>query len=223
MQVYCVSRSPRRPVLIAIALGVGILGLTAGLLPLMQGSGLASNATFVRLLGYAPGTPGAALTVMSAADAGEGRALVSASSVPGPTPAPPAVATRTSEGASPTGVEGTATAADRDGFLLDLETPAVLEANETADDLGSLGAFGLGVLPEDAGDVRGAPTIEAFVTPDLEEDDRCDWTREFHATDEDYFSKVYYWATPQKACGDERGDKCKDFSEWVQAWTEIKG
>ena len=45
----------------------------------------------------------------------------------------------------------------------------------------------------------------------------------FHATDEDYFSKVYYWATPQKACGDERGDKCKDFSEWVQAWTEIKG
>ncbi len=45
----------------------------------------------------------------------------------------------------------------------------------------------------------------------------------FHARDEDYFSKVYYWATPQKACGDDRGDVCKDFSEWLQAWTEIKG
>jgi len=45
----------------------------------------------------------------------------------------------------------------------------------------------------------------------------------FHATDEVYFSKVYYWATPQKECGDSRGAVCKDFSEWVQAWTEIKG
>ena len=24
-------------------------------------------------------------------------------------------------------------------------------------------------------------------------------------------------------CGDDRGDVCKDYSEWVQAWTEIKG
>lgn len=45
----------------------------------------------------------------------------------------------------------------------------------------------------------------------------------FHAEDEEYFSKVYYWATPQKDCGDERGEVCKDFSEWLQAWTEIKG
>jgi putative spermidine/putrescine transport system substrate-binding protein len=45
----------------------------------------------------------------------------------------------------------------------------------------------------------------------------------FHARDESYFSKVYYWATPQKECGDDRGAVCKDFSEWVNAWTEIKG
>jgi putative spermidine/putrescine transport system substrate-binding protein len=45
----------------------------------------------------------------------------------------------------------------------------------------------------------------------------------FHAQDEDYFSRVHYWATPQADCGDERGNVCKDFSEWVQAWTEIKG
>ena len=45
----------------------------------------------------------------------------------------------------------------------------------------------------------------------------------FHAEDEAYFSKVYYWSTPQKDCGDSRGAVCKDFSEWVNAWTEIKG
>jgi putative spermidine/putrescine transport system substrate-binding protein len=45
----------------------------------------------------------------------------------------------------------------------------------------------------------------------------------FHAEDEDYFSKVSYWTTPTKDCGDDRGAVCKDYSEWVQAWTEIKG
>jgi len=45
----------------------------------------------------------------------------------------------------------------------------------------------------------------------------------FHADDEEYFSKVAYWTTPQKDCGDDRGAVCKDYSEWVQAWTEVKG
>jgi len=45
----------------------------------------------------------------------------------------------------------------------------------------------------------------------------------FHATDEAYFDKVYYWATPQQECLDGRGPICKDFSAWTQAWTEIKG
>jgi putative spermidine/putrescine transport system substrate-binding protein len=45
----------------------------------------------------------------------------------------------------------------------------------------------------------------------------------FHATDEDYFSKIWYWSTPTKECLDGRGAICKDFSEWTQAWTEIKG
>ena len=45
----------------------------------------------------------------------------------------------------------------------------------------------------------------------------------FHADDEDYFSQVAYWTTPTKDCGDDRGAVCKDYSEWVQAWTEIKG
>jgi putative spermidine/putrescine transport system substrate-binding protein len=45
----------------------------------------------------------------------------------------------------------------------------------------------------------------------------------FHATDEDYFAKVAFWTTPVKDCGDSRGEVCKDYSEWVKAWTEIKG
>jgi len=45
----------------------------------------------------------------------------------------------------------------------------------------------------------------------------------FHASDEAYFAKVAYWNTPEADCGDDRGDTCKDYSEWTQAWTEIKG
>jgi putative spermidine/putrescine transport system substrate-binding protein len=45
----------------------------------------------------------------------------------------------------------------------------------------------------------------------------------FHADDEEYFSRVAYWTTPEKDCGDDRGEVCKDYSEWVQAWTEVKG
>ena len=57
----------------------------------------------------------------------------------------------------------------------------------------------------------------------------CDLTSDknhcetFHAEDEEYFDKVWYWTTPQADCGDDRGEVCKDYSEWVQAWTEIKG
>jgi putative spermidine/putrescine transport system substrate-binding protein len=45
----------------------------------------------------------------------------------------------------------------------------------------------------------------------------------FHADDEAYFEKVAYWTTPVKECGDNRGAVCKDYSEWVTAWTGVKG
>jgi putative spermidine/putrescine transport system substrate-binding protein len=57
----------------------------------------------------------------------------------------------------------------------------------------------------------------------------CDLTADpnfcktYHADDEAYFDKVAYWTTPTKDCGDDRGDVCKDYSEWVKSWTEIKG
>jgi len=57
----------------------------------------------------------------------------------------------------------------------------------------------------------------------------CDFTADknhcdtFHAADPSYWENVYYWITPLVDCGDDRGDVCKDHSEWVQAWTEIRG
>jgi putative spermidine/putrescine transport system substrate-binding protein len=45
----------------------------------------------------------------------------------------------------------------------------------------------------------------------------------YHADDEKFFDQIEYWNTPKADCGDDRGDVCKDYSEWVQAWTEIKG
>lgn len=56
---------------------------------------------------------------------------------------------------------------------------------------------------------------------ELTVDDRhCDT---YHAADEEYFAKVAYWTAPQKRCGDARGDVCKDYSEWVAAWKELRG
>lgn len=45
----------------------------------------------------------------------------------------------------------------------------------------------------------------------------------FHANDEAYFSHVHLWTIPTANCGDARGNVCKDYSAWLQAWTEIKG
>ena len=45
----------------------------------------------------------------------------------------------------------------------------------------------------------------------------------FHADDEAYFDQIAYWETPTANCRDDRGNICKDYSAWVQAWTEIKG
>jgi putative spermidine/putrescine transport system substrate-binding protein len=48
----------------------------------------------------------------------------------------------------------------------------------------------------------------------------CD---QFHADDEEFFKKISFWTTPTAECGDSRGAVCKDYSAWVNAWTEIKG
>ncbi|MDQ1723982.1 MAG: putative spermidine/putrescine transport system substrate-binding protein [Frankiaceae bacterium] len=45
----------------------------------------------------------------------------------------------------------------------------------------------------------------------------------YHATDATYSSKISYWTTPIKDCGDDRGNVCKDYAAWTQAWTTIRG
>ncbi|GEP36976.1 spermidine/putrescine ABC transporter substrate-binding protein [Nocardioides psychrotolerans] len=46
----------------------------------------------------------------------------------------------------------------------------------------------------------------------------------FHAGDEEYASKLWYWTTPIEQCLDGRTDvKCTDYGDWTQAWTEVKG
>ncbi len=46
----------------------------------------------------------------------------------------------------------------------------------------------------------------------------------YHAGDAAYAKQIWYWSTPITQCLDGRTDvKCKDYSAWTQAWTEIKG
>ena len=47
--------------------------------------------------------------------------------------------------------------------------------------------------------------------------------KKYDASGERYLDDLYYWATPLSDCGDDRGDVCKDYSDWVKAWTEVKG
>jgi putative spermidine/putrescine transport system substrate-binding protein len=45
-----------------------------------------------------------------------------------------------------------------------------------------------------------------------------------HATDEEYFSRVHYWATPQGDCADDdAATTCKTQDDWVAAWTALRG
>jgi len=46
----------------------------------------------------------------------------------------------------------------------------------------------------------------------------------FHAGDEAYAKKIWYWTTPVSACLDGRTKvKCTTYADWTQAWTAIKG
>jgi len=58
----------------------------------------------------------------------------------------------------------------------------------------------------------------------------CDLTSDkkhcetFHAGEEDYADRIWYWTTPTEECVDGRTDvTCTDYGRWTQAWTEVKG
>jgi putative spermidine/putrescine transport system substrate-binding protein len=39
----------------------------------------------------------------------------------------------------------------------------------------------------------------------------------------EFLDAIHLWKTPAVACGDDRGNTCVDYSEWTQAWTELRG
>jgi putative spermidine/putrescine transport system substrate-binding protein len=45
---------------------------------------------------------------------------------------------------------------------------------------------------------------------------------EYHAEEPAFWKRVYYWETPLADCGNGEED-CKDYNDWVKAWTSIKG
>jgi putative spermidine/putrescine transport system substrate-binding protein len=57
----------------------------------------------------------------------------------------------------------------------------------------------------------------------------CDLTADknfcatYHASDDAYWTDVYYWNTPTEACLDGRTDvKCVPYVEWVKAWSSLR-
>jgi putative spermidine/putrescine transport system substrate-binding protein len=44
-----------------------------------------------------------------------------------------------------------------------------------------------------------------------------------HASDERYWSRLSFWQTPRRACGDGRGEVCADWFDWSDAWARIRG
>ena len=54
-------------------------------------------------------------------------------------------------------------------------------------------------------------------------DAAVDTVRYGNCGDVEFLDSIHLWKTPLPQCGDDRGDVCIDYSEWTQAWTEIRG
>ena len=67
------------------------------------------------------------------------------------------------------------------------------------------------------GEAPANPKACALITADAT---HCDV---YKASDETFAKSVNFWATPRKKCLDGSGDSCVPFSEWIKAWTAIKG
>src|SRR2546428_5207245 len=136
MQAYCVSKRPPRALFLALAIALGVVAVSAAVLP-MVGGGLMRDGKYLRLLGYTPWNRGATLTAQSAADARQSNAVLSASSAPGPTSAPPAAQDASSNPSdAPAGSHSTpASDSDLQPDPVGTDVPAIREVNETRDDL----------------------------------------------------------------------------------------
>src|SRR5213083_1402923 len=184
MQAYCVSKRPPRALYLGLAIALGMVAVSTVVLSQM-GGGLLRDGTYLRLLGYSPSNRGASLTALGAADASASRGVLSASSAPGPTPAPPRADVEKAPSDAPADAKPVpAPTSDRNPDPVRADVPALRELNETRDDLAndSLDSFGLGVLPRDSDQVQGAPDVMQFVMPSGD-DRNCTWKNEYTATD----------------------------------------
>src|SRR5256712_1574014 len=152
MQADCVSNRPPRALFLALAMALGVVAVSAAVLP-MVGGGLMRDGTYLRLLGYSSSNRGTTLTAQSATDASQSHAVLSASSAPGPTPAPPAaqVASSSPSDAPAGSSSAPASESDRQPDPVGTDVPATPQGNETRDapPNDSLDSFGLGVVPRD--------------------------------------------------------------------------
>ena len=76
----------------------------------------------------------------------------------------------------------------------------------------------------------GSNTLSCDATRDLlvefygkGADEAVDTVRYGNCGNAEFLDSLYLWKTPLPQCGDDRGDVCIDYSEWTQAWTEIRG
>ena len=45
----------------------------------------------------------------------------------------------------------------------------------------------------------------------------------YKVTDIYFYNKISFWKTPSTDCGDDRGNTCVGYDQWLQAYTDIKG
>lgn len=65
------------------------------------------------------------------------------------------------------------------------------------------------------------PANAAFCETSDEAREHCD---DYNATDEDYYSQVWFWTTPIEQCLDGRTDvQCTNYQDWTAAWPTVKG
>jgi len=76
MQAYCVSKRPPRALLLALAIALGVVAVSAAVLP-MVGGGLMRDGTYLRILGYTPSDRSASLVALGAEDASQSRGQAS--------------------------------------------------------------------------------------------------------------------------------------------------
>src|SRR2546430_6203869 len=184
MEAYCVSNRPPRALYLGLAIVLGMVAVSTVVLT-QVGGGLLRDGTYLRLLGYTPSNRGAALTALSAQDATASRGVLTASSAPGPTPAPPqADVARSPSDAPSNSTPAPAPSSDRNPDPVRADVPALRELNETRGDLAndSLDSFGISVLPHNADQVSGAPDVAHFAMPSGD-DANCTWKQEFTAPD----------------------------------------